>query len=187
MKRTWQMELASDAVNDELSDLDAPAVKLIFNSGYGSANVDLMQYVAERYAQFSTGAAFRPIVSRNRAMLCSLRGKSKNYGVYTPPSASTNAITKELVDSEFGLRGGDPAKQAAAVDSLCQVVALLAATRGQPFDWSPDYYVQLGVKAALRLGLRAQAQTLLNGGLQLQPGSKELAYLARILGREVKN
>jgi tetratricopeptide (TPR) repeat protein len=181
------MDLASDEVNDELATLDPRALKLIFDSGYGSANEDIMHYVAERYAQFTGSAAFKPIVSDNRAMLCSLRGKFKNYAVYTPPSNATNAFTQQFVKSEYDLRGGDPAKQEAAVEAIGQVLDSLASCRGEAFDWSPDYYADLAIKASLHLGHRAEAQAILDRGLRLQPDSKELCYLARVLAREINN
>ncbi len=186
-ERTWQTELASDEANEELGELNQPDLKLIFLSGYGSANDDLMRFLSDRFAQFSGGAAAKPIVSANRAMLCSLQGKTKRYGVYTPPSNSTNELTQQLVKSEYDLRSGDTARQAAAVETIGNVLNVLAGHRAENFDWSPDYYADLAIKFSLRFGHRAQAKSILLSALQLQPNSQQLAYLYRILGRESNN
>jgi predicted Zn-dependent protease len=114
-------------------------------------------------------------------MLCSLQGKVRNYAVYSPPSVATNELTQKLVLSEYQLRESDPAKQAAAVETVSSV---LTALRGDPDDYSPDYYADLAAKIALRLGKVDAARTIVQRGLQLQPDSEELGYLSRVLSRE---
>jgi hypothetical protein len=186
-ERTWQMDLASDQANDELATLDPPALKSIFSITNGSLNEDLMRYLQEHFMQYTGAAVARPIVSDNRAMLCSLQGKNKRYAVYTPPSASTNMLTKQLVQSEYDLRGGDKAKQASAVEAIYSVLQTLHGIPSEGADFSPDYYADLAIKFSLRLGNRAEAKTILDSALQLQPGSRQLAYLSRILARDNKN
>jgi len=51
-------------------------------------------------------------------------------------------------------------------------------------DWSPAYYADLGVKASLREANPTRARALLLRGLQLEPDSDQLHYMARILIRE---
>jgi predicted Zn-dependent protease len=170
-----------------LGELDPPDLKFIFFSGYGSANDDLMRYLSEHFAQYSGGPIARPIVSANRAMLCTFQGKSKNYAIYGPPSNATNLLTQQLVHSEYDLRGGDIAKQAVAVDTIGAVLNSLPGYHSEDTDWSPDYYADLAIKISLRLGHRAQAKAILHRALQLQPNSEELNYMSRILDREVKD
>jgi predicted Zn-dependent protease len=114
-------------------------------------------------------------------MLCSLCGKGRSYPIYTPPSAATNNLTHRLEAAEYDLRAGDAAKQAAAVESIGEV---LNSLRGDPPDYSPDYYADLAAKISLRLGHVAQAKAIVQRGLQLQPQSDELGYMSRILARE---
>jgi hypothetical protein len=185
-ERTWQMDLAPDEANAELAALDPPALKKIFHSGYGTTNGDLKLFLMEQYTQHRGVGAARLIVRDNRAMRCSLQGGAKPYAVYTPPSAETTALTKQLVQSEYDLREGDTAKQTAAVETIANVLKALPGHL-ENADFSPDYYADLAIKMSLQLGDRARAEAILAAGLQLQPDSSQLGYLSRILARETGN
>jgi len=182
-ERTWQMDLASDEANSELSKLEPTALKTIFGLGYGSANDELLHYLGGLFAQHAGRGTTQPVIIDNRAMLCSLQGTNKHFGVYTPPSAATNLVTRQLAMSEYGLLGGTT-NRLAAIDTIESVLNSLPDYRSEGADWSPDYYADLAVKACLRSSNRRQAGEILLRGLQLQPNSDELQYLARILGRE---
>ncbi len=186
-ERTWQMDLASNEANDALGELGPPVWKLVFLSGYGSANVDIMRDLGDRYAQYTGGPAARQIASANRAMPCAFHGKTQNFPIYGPPSNATNVMTQQVVMSEFDLRAGDAAKQTNAVETVSKVLNALPGYHPGDVDWSPDYYADLAAKISLRLGNIAQAQALVRRGLQLQPESAELAYLSRVLERTAKS
>jgi hypothetical protein len=181
-ERTWQMDLASDEVNSDLSKLDPPTLKTIFGGVNGSVNYDLLAYLENHYAQYTGHGPAKPIVIGNHAMLCSLQGTNKNFGVYTPPSAETNMMTRALAQAEYTLRG-DPVNSA-AIECIENVLATVSGYRPQEADWSPAYYADLAVKASLRVPDPARARAILLRGLQLEPDSDQLGYLSRILLRE---
>jgi spermidine synthase len=181
-ERTWQMELASEKANSDLAKLDPPALKTLFDNGQGSANPDLLTYLHSLYAKYSGQGTVRPIMIDNRAMLCSLEGTNKSFGLYTPLSAATNAITRQLAMSEYKLRT-DPVKQT-GIDGIQGALDAAFAYHAQALDWSPGYYADLAVKASLRISDPKRAKAILLRGLQLDPGSDQLHYLSRILLRE---
>ena len=166
-ERTWQMDLASDEANDDLSRLDPAALKMAFGGNIGSVNYDLLTYLNRHYGLYSGQGMAQPLVIDNHAMLCSLQGTNKSFGVYTPPSASTNAILAALVAAEYSLRR--EAKNAAACESIENALNSLAGYNPRGADWSPAYFADMGVKASLRVSDPKQARTILLRGLQLEP------------------
>jgi hypothetical protein len=182
-ERTWQMDLATEKVNNDLAKLDPPALQLIFEHGQGSANIDLLTYLHIHFEHYSGRGSLRALMSGNHAMPCSLQGTNKNFGIYTPPSAATNAITRQLVMSEYSLRSA-PTSQSAAIQGIENALDAVSGYRSQDADWSPAYYADLGVKASLRLSDSRRAGAILLRGLQLEPDSDQLHYLSRILLRE---
>jgi spermidine synthase len=181
-ERTWQMELASEKANSDLAKLDPPALKTLFDNGQGCANPDLLTYLHGVYAKYAGTGSVRPIMVNNRAMLCSLQGTNVSFGIYTPLSATTNAITRQLAISEYKLRS-DPAKET-AIDGIQSALDSLTDYSALGSDWSPAYYADLAVKASLRISDSKRARAILLRGLQLDPGSDQLHYLSRILLRE---
>ncbi len=99
-ERTWQMNLVPDEVNNELAKLQPATLQSIFGAGYGSENNELMHYLGGLFAQHAGRGTAQPVIIDNRAMLCSLQGTNKSFGVFTPPSASTNLIARQLAASE---------------------------------------------------------------------------------------
>ena len=182
-ERTWQMDLAAEEANNELAKLEPPALKSIFGLGYGSANEELFHYLGGRFAQHEGRGTAQPVIIDNRAMPCSLQGTNKSFGVYTPASAATNLITRQLAKSEYGLLS-DPTNRLAAIDTIENVLNALPGYGWEGADWSPGYYADLGVKASLRASRAGQARAILLRGLELEPNSEQLQYLARILTRE---
>ncbi len=177
------MELAPEKANNELARLDPPALKSIFGLGYGSANDELFHYLGGIFEQHTGRGTTQPVIINHRAMLCSLQGTNKNFGVYTPPSAATNLITRELAASEYGLLSGTTNRQI-AIDTIASVLNSMPTYHPEGMDWSPDYYADLAVKASLHAAKPLQARDILLRGLQLEPTSDQLQYLARIFGRE---
>lgn len=185
-ERTWQSDLMDDQTLDRLAQLDMPDLKTVFLGGYGSANPDLMRFLGAHYDQYLGRAMARPMVINNRAMLCALSGGPRRFAIYTPPSSSTNAAVAELVKAEYDIRGGDPARLGLAVSTIQDVLDNLKGYTSDGTDWSPDYYADLGVKFALRMGNLPQAEAILRRGMQIQPDSDELAFLSRLLSRSGK-
>jgi hypothetical protein len=72
----------------------------------------------------------------------------------------------------------------AAVDTIENVLNSLPGYRPEWGDWEPHYYADLAIKASLRASRPAQAREILIRGLQLEPNSDQLLYLARIMARE---
>ncbi len=182
-ERTWQMNLASDEVNNELSRLEAPALKTIFGLGFGSANDELLHYLGGRFEQHAGRGTAQPVIIENHAMPCSLQGTNKSFGVFTPPSAGTNLVAHQLAMSEYGLLS-DATNRMAAIDTIESVLNSLPSYHPDGMDWSPDYYADLAVKACLRASKPLQARAILLRALQLEPNSGQLQYLARIFARE---
>jgi spermidine synthase len=181
-ERTWQMELASEKANSDLAKLDPPALKTLFDNGQGCANPDLLTYLHGIYAKYAGTGAVKPIMVNNHAMLCSLQGTNNSFGIYTPQSATTNAITRQLAISEYKLRT-DPVKQT-GIDGIQGALDSVFVYNAEGSDWSPGYYADLAVKASLRIPDAKRARAILLRGLQLDPGSDQLHYLSRILLRE---
>jgi len=182
-ERTWQMDLAPDEANSELAQLEPPALKTIFSGSRSSANPDLESYLNDRYTQYVAHATAKPMIIENRAMPCSLQGTNKSIGIASPPSAATNAVTRQLEMAEFVLRT-DPARQLQGIASIEKALDSVTNYHSQDADWSPAYYADLAVKASLRASEPGRARATLLRGLELEPDSDELHYLSRILLRE---
>ena len=182
-ERTWQMDLAADGVINDLARLDRPALHTIFGGSQASANPDLQLYLTDRYAEFASHTRAKPLIVGNRAMPCSLQGTNKTFGISSPPSAATNALTRQLAKAEYLLRS-DPAKQLDAVASIENALDSVVNYNAKDADWSPAFYADLAVKASLRASDSKRAKAILLRGLQLEPDSDQLHYLSRILVRE---
>ena len=182
-ERTWQMDLASDQINNDLAHLEPPALKLIFGAGWGSANEDLESYLKDRYQQYGGRGVVKPMMINNRAMLCSLQGTNRSIGVASPPSAATNVITRQLAIAEYVLRT-DPTRRVDAIRSIENALEAVSSFHSEGADWSPAYYADLGVKFSLRASNPALAKAVLLCGLRLEPDSDQLHYLSRILIRQ---
>lgn len=182
-ERTWQMDLAPDEANNDLAQLEPPALNTIFGGGHASANPDLELYLKDRYAQYIGHATGKPMIIGNRAMPCSLQGTNRSMGVASPPSAATNGLTRQLAMAEYVLRS-DPARQLEAIASIENALHSVTNYHSEEADWSPAYYADLAVKASLRASDPVRAKVILLRGLQLEPDSDQLHYLSRILARE---
>jgi spermidine synthase len=180
-ERTWQLDLASDQTESELAKLDPMELKAIFGSN-GSVNENLQAFLQNHFEHYVGRADIRPIMLDNHAMPCSLQGTNISFGIYTPPSATTNMTVRQLVLSEYALRR-DPSKEA-AVAGIQNALDALPSYHSQGADWSPTYYADLAIKASLHLGEPERARAILLRALQLQPDSNQLLYLSRILLRE---
>ena len=181
-ERTWQMELSPPGANEELSKLDPSDLTSIFGHGYGSANDQLIYYIGALLKQQAGRGTAKPVIDDNRAMLCSLQGTNKHFGIWTPPSAATNLFAREMTESEYGLLG-TATNRLAAIDTIESVLKSLPGFNPE-WDWTPHYYADLAVKASLRASKPGQAKEILLRALHLEPRSDQLNYLARIMARE---
>ncbi len=176
-ERTWQMELAPAGKNQVLAQLDLAQLVPIFGGVAPSVNHDLETYL-RNLSQGQSGS----MVFGDRVMPCVFGSTNIGAGIpaLAPPSAQTNAVTRQLYFAESALRT-DPARQMDAIEHIAQALNLVRDYNPQKADWSPAYYADLAVKACLRLNNAAEAKAILLRGLQLEPDSDELHYLSRIL------
>jgi hypothetical protein len=181
-ERTWQMDLASESDKKDLAKLDPPALKTIFDGDQGSADADLLNYLHGRYAKYTGKGPLRPVMIGNHVMPCSLQGTNVGFGIFTPPSAATNLITRQLAMAEYSLRRD--VQKLPAIESIESTLNSVTDYSPQGADWSPAYYADLAIKAALQDSEPDRARTILLRGLQLEPGSDQLHYLSRILLRQ---
>jgi predicted membrane-bound spermidine synthase len=177
-ERTWQMALAAPAKNKVIAELNLADLHRIFGTSFGSGNPQLQSYLNNRFQGQVGSMAFG-----NRIMPCVFKDTNAAIIVYAARSAATNAISSRLYYAELALRT-NPQDWPKAVQSIGNMLDDLKNYNPQDMDWSPAYYADLAVKASLRLGNPAQAKAILLRGLQLEPGSDQLAYLSRILIRE---
>jgi spermidine synthase len=182
-ERTWQTQLASDDVNNELAKLGPSDLKSVFGRGWGSANNELFRFFTGLFTEHPGRATAQPVIIDNHAMPCSLQGTNKNFGVFTPLSAATNMVSRQIAASEYALLG-DAANRLAGIAAIENVLNSMTRSSVGGTDWSPDYYADLAIKACLRASDPEQARKILLRGLELQPNSVQLQYLARVLAHE---
>jgi spermidine synthase len=182
-ERTWQKDLAIPEANQALGQLDPASLKTIFGSGTGTVNDDLGLYLKEHYMESIGKGETKPLMIGNRPMPCSMQGANRSVGIPSPPSAATNDLVHQLVTAEYAIRTGQ--QQALAIASIENALDATPYYDRKEADWSPAYYADLGVKASLSLGNLPQAKAILLRGLQLEPNSDQLAYLSRILDRQM--
>jgi hypothetical protein len=170
-ERTWQMDLVS------WPERDLPTLKDLFARDYHTVNSALRGFLLNRF-QGQVGTQ----VIRNRAMPCVFT--STNLVLYAAPSAATNGLTRQLYNAEYAFRH-DPSFQARAAEAILNVLDRAPSDYNpKRADWSAAYYANVAINLSLRLAKPAQARAVLLRGLQLDPASPQLAYLARILVRE---
>jgi len=114
-------------------------------------------------------------------MPCIFRG-SVEFAVYEPLAAQTNDIVRRLANAESMLENSP--NQAQAVTEIKSALDAVRSYTPKTAGWSAAYYACLGSEVSLRLGNSADARAILLRGLQLEPGSPELNYLARIFRHE---
>jgi predicted membrane-bound spermidine synthase len=177
-ERTWQVGIAPSAKNKVLASLDITDLVPIFGKGFGSGNQELQDYLDNRFQ-----GHFGNLTFGNRIMPSIFQGTNNSVPVYSPPSAATNIIARQLYNAEVILRS-DPTRQLEAIEGIESALYAVQHYRPQESDWSAAYYTALAVRASVRVGATAQAKAILLRGLQLEPDSDELKYLSRILIRE---
>lgn len=174
-ERTWQSDLAAPDKNGQLAQLTPQDLVTIFNL-YASVNTELTAYIRMLVnpAAGSDGL---------RSMPCVFRGPVQTL-IYAPEAARTNSLVLNLVNAEVALRGDSVDSIKAAVTTTAQLLNAARPNQAENEGWKADYYAGLAVKAGIRLGNYDEAKQVLARGLQLEPESKELNYLSRILARE---
>jgi len=179
-ERTWQTQLASDDVNNELAKLGPSDLKSVFGRVWGSANNELFRFFTGLFTDHTGRATAQPVIIDNHAMPCSLQGTNKSFGVFTPLSAATNMVSRQIATSEYALLG-DATNRLAGIAAIENILNSMTRSSLGGTDWSPDYYADLAIKACLRASDPERARKILLRGLELQPNSVQLQYLARVL------
>jgi hypothetical protein len=175
-ERTYQSYIAPLEKNRVLAQLDDAALKGIFCDFFPSVNPGLQQFVRLRVE-----GALAPD-SRLRSIPCIFRGMN-DVLVFEPSLARTNPIVQRLSNAEAAL-GSSSGNWSQAVEEIKSSLDSVQAYDAQSAGWSAAHYAYLAAEVSLRLGQEAQAKALVLRGLQLEPDSEELRYVARILVRE---
>ena len=176
-ERTWQMGIAPLEKNQELGKLDRADLRSIFGKVIGTGNPQLQSYL-DNYFQGHAGS----MIYGNRVMPCVFRDTNAASMIYVASSATTNTVSRQLYYAEVAIQT-KPKEWLPAIQGIGKILDDLKNYNPQEIDWSPAYYADLAVKTSLRLGNTAEAKTILLRGLQLEPDSEQLRYLARILIR----
>jgi len=172
-ERTWQSNIAPPEKNRALAQLGDDDLKAIFGE-FPSVDPGLQQFVRARVE----GTLLSDF--QLRSVPCIFRG-TNDVVVYDPPNAPE--VFRRLADAEAELENS-PANRAAAVEEIKNILDSVTSYSRQNDGWSAGYYAYLAAEVGLRLGNPAEARAILARGLQLDPESEELNYLARILARE---
>lgn len=177
-ERTWQMELAPRGKNQIEAGLSLADLNPIFGLSYGSGNPQLQSVLDHRFQghpiSLTVGA---------RVMPCVFGDANQKPVIYTPPSAWTNMVVRELYSAEVALSRGTAADKTLAMQRIKDNLAKVQIYNPLEADWSPTRYAAIGCRACLRVGQTEQAKTILSEGLRLEPNSDELKYLSRVLSR----
>jgi hypothetical protein len=173
-ERTWQMDLAAPDNNSQLAQLSPQDLATIFNR-FASVNTELTAFIRMQVNPSTASDSLR-------SMPCVFRGPVDSL-IYAPEAARTNSMILQLVQAEVAFRGNSSWSIQAALATTEQLLNAAKPNQAEQEGWKADYYAALAVKASLRLGRTDEAKRVLARGLQLEPDSKELNYLSRILAR----
>jgi len=176
-ERSYQSNLAPEEKNRALGQLDEAALRDIFCRDFPSMNPALQQFVQAR-VQGSIDSD-----PNQRSLPCVFRNAHDVVAVLAPRQARSDVLLQQLCRAEAVLKN-DPENGAGAVADMKNVLDALPSYRRQDAGWSAAYYACLAAEVSLHLGDTAQARAILLRGLQLEPDSGELHYLARIMLRE---
>lgn len=174
-ERTWQLDLASPDKNAQLAQLTPQDLATIF-ARFSSVNTELTSYIRMQVNPSTASDSLR-------SMPCAFRGPVQGL-IYAPEAARTNSVILKLVQAEVALRGNSAESLQAAVATTQQILDATMPNQPEVEGWKADYYAGLAAKASIRLRRYDEAKQVLARGLQLEPQSKELNYLSRILARE---
>ncbi|HTQ31505.1 MAG TPA: fused MFS/spermidine synthase [Opitutaceae bacterium] len=174
-ERTYQLFIAPLKKDLALGEMDDATLKAIFCSSFASVNPGLQRFIQLRV---EGNVAPEPGLL---SMPCIFRG-SVEFAVYEPLAAQTNDIVRRLANAESMLENSP--NQAQAVTEIKSALDAVRSYTPKTAGWSAAYYACLGSEVSLRLGNSADARAILLRGLQLEPGSPELNYLARIFRHE---
>jgi hypothetical protein len=177
-ERTWQMGLAAPDKNALLAGLNEASLRAAFCGFYESVNPELDLCVHWRV----DGRLNAEQMGGGLTLPCVFRGTNQS-ALLPPPDAGTNQVARQLFEAEAQLQSGSaPGLQ--AIDQIEGALEKRQLGLAQQPGWSASYYAGLAVKASLRLGDAQRAQKALVLGLQLEPDSDTLQYLARVMERE---
>jgi len=166
--------MASEEKNRILGTLSSTQLRNIFGY-YRSANPDLQAYV-ERFDE-KPDAKIEPM-GGGLSLPC-VFGISNVAGLRPPPAAAKDQVVRRLFDAETALRSGST-MQPQALDQILNVLETTQSYQEGQAGWSATYYAGLAAKLSLRQSNPQYSGRILLRGLQLEPDSEVLQYLARV-------
>lgn len=173
-ERTLQMELASPEKNKALAGLSPATLAEIFGGDAPSVNHALEDYLRAANNPHPDQSEYASL-----AMPCIFRGTNDAI-LFVPAVARTNAVAYQLFKDEAVLRT-NPKDQQQAITNIQSVLRNQKTYARKKAGWSAGHFADLAAKASLLLGNIEEAKSILLLGLKLEPDSKQLAYLSRIM------
>lgn len=179
-ERTWQADLAPPEKKALLASLDAASLKSVFGGRYESVNSELQACVGLLYEQ--------PLLPKLKCIgggvtLPCIFAVDRLDAMQPPPAALTNDVARQLFEAEAALQS-TPGQQTQALEQIRRVLETTQNYQSENAGWSAAYYASIAAKASLSRGDAQRAKEIVLLGLQLEPNSDVLQYLARILDRE---
>jgi hypothetical protein len=113
---------------------------------------------------------------------CIFRGTNATT-VFDLPNAPETF--QQLANADAELENSS-ANQMQAVGQIKNILDSLQNYDRQRDGWSAGYYAFIAAEVSFRSGKPAEAKSILQRGLQLEPDSIELSYLSQIFERELK-
>jgi len=175
-ERTWQMEIAPRWKDEVLSQLDFKDLDPLFHHLCGSGNAQLQLYLDNCF-----GGDTRPFTVGDRVMPCVFRPPNASLLVWAAPGVQTNLLLKQLYIDEATLLYGRTLDQSNALASLKGILDHAKDYQPGKTVWPAAHYAALAARASFKQGNPDEAKAILQRGLQLEPDSKELAYLLRVV------
>ena len=175
-ERTWQLGAAPIRKNSVLTGLTLPDLAPLFGHPFGTGDQQLQSYLDHCF-QGGVGA----LAFGDRVMPCVFLGAKASQVVYTPPGVQTNLLTRQLYIDEVALLSGGKLDQSNAIANIKAILAHAQGYQPEKANWRAAHYAAIAAKASFTNGNVPQAKAILQRGLELEPDSKELAYLLRVV------
>jgi hypothetical protein len=175
-ERTWQTEIAPRWKDEALSHLDFKDLEPLFHHAYGSGN-DQLQIYLDNCFQGDT----RSFTVGDRVMPCVFRPPDPHLLIYAAPGVQTNLLVKQLYIDEAALACGGTIDQSNALANLVGILDHVKGYQSGKTAWPADHYAAIAARASFKQGNKDQAINILQRGLEMEPNSKELAYLLRVV------
>ena len=113
-------------------------------------------------------------------MPCVFRDPKAALLVWAAPGVQTNLLVKQLYFDEVALLYGKTLDQSNALANLVGILDHLKSYQSGKTVWPAAHYAAIAARASFKQGNKDQAKAILQRGLEMEPDSKELAYLLRV-------